>query len=186
MIHLVLLAAGSSRRFGGNKLLWEVDGQPMLLRAANRLIEASALLDADVVIVTREGTHLALLEGLPARILLNPDCELGIGTSIRCAVRALNDGAPAAFFVADQPYLRVETIVRFLKNWLDSPKGLGCISHNGEARNPAVFSTRYFPELEQLNGDRGGKCVLLRHSEDCFWEEIGDPSELEDVDVMPQ
>lgn len=186
MMHLVLLAAGSSRRFGGNKLLWEIDGQPMLLRAAIRLIEASALLDADVAIVTREGAHLALLEGLPARILLNPDHELGIGTSVRCAVRALNDGAPAAFFVADQPYLRVETIVRFLKNWLASQKGLGCVSHNGEAGNPAVFSARYFPELEQLSGDRGGKRVLLRHLEDCFFEEIDDPRELEDIDVMPR
>lgn len=186
MIHLILLAAGSSQRFGTNKLLWEVDGQPMLLHAANRLVEVSSHFESDVTIVTREGAHLSLLENSPARVLLNPDHAQGISASVRRAVHALDDGAPLAFFVADQPYLCAETIVNFLCDWRRSGKELGCVSHRGETGNPAVFSSRYSSELAQLEGDRGGKRVLRRHPDDCFFFEIEDPRELEDVDFMPQ
>ncbi len=41
---LIYLAAGNSRRFGRNKLLYEVDGRPMYLHLLERLMEIA---DAD-------------------------------------------------------------------------------------------------------------------------------------------
>lgn len=37
-IALIMLAAGNSRRFGGNKLLYEIDGNPMYRYILERLI----------------------------------------------------------------------------------------------------------------------------------------------------
>ena len=39
-IGMILLAAGYSRRFGSNKLFYEIDGQPMSLRVLNQIIQA--------------------------------------------------------------------------------------------------------------------------------------------------
>ena len=37
-IDLILLAAGNSRRFGSNKLLYEVDGKPMYAHMLEKLL----------------------------------------------------------------------------------------------------------------------------------------------------
>ena len=37
-IALIMLAAGNSRRFGGNKLLYEIDGNPMYRYILERLM----------------------------------------------------------------------------------------------------------------------------------------------------
>ena len=39
-IGMILLAAGYSRRFGSNKLLYEIEGRPMYLRTLDQLIQA--------------------------------------------------------------------------------------------------------------------------------------------------
>ena len=38
-IAMIMLAAGNSRRFGGNKLLYEVDGMPMYRHILDLLME---------------------------------------------------------------------------------------------------------------------------------------------------
>ena len=42
-IGMILLAAGCSRRFGSNKLLYEIEGKPMYLRALERLLEVQRI-----------------------------------------------------------------------------------------------------------------------------------------------
>ena len=77
MIHIIYMAAGNSRRFGSNKLFYELDGKPMYRHLLERLIEikdrynnsgnASANkpldcdeMDVDTVIDTYIGTDIDL------------------------------------------------------------------------------------------------------------------------------
>ena len=39
MIHIIYMAAGNSRRFGSNKLFYELDGKPMYRHLLDRLVE---------------------------------------------------------------------------------------------------------------------------------------------------
>ena len=39
MIHIIYMAAGNSRRFGSNKLFYELDGKPMYRHLLDHLIE---------------------------------------------------------------------------------------------------------------------------------------------------
>lgn len=39
MIHIIYMAAGNSRRFGSNKLFYELDGKPMYRHLLERLVE---------------------------------------------------------------------------------------------------------------------------------------------------
>ena len=41
MIHIIYMAAGNSRRFGSNKLFYELDGKPMYRHMLERLIETN-------------------------------------------------------------------------------------------------------------------------------------------------
>lgn len=75
MIHIIYMAAGNSRRFGSNKLLYELDGKPMYRHLLERLIEikdrynkskntgTDKLLDSDEMDTdTFIGTDIGLLE----------------------------------------------------------------------------------------------------------------------------
>ena len=77
MIHIIYMAAGNSRRFGSNKLFYELDGKPMYRHLLERLIEIkdrynnlenirtnkrldSDEMDTDTVIDTYIGTDIDL------------------------------------------------------------------------------------------------------------------------------
>lgn len=77
MIHIIYMAAGNSRRFGSNKLFYELDGKPMYRHLLDRLIEIkdrynnlenagtnkpldSYEMDVDTVIDTYIGTDIDL------------------------------------------------------------------------------------------------------------------------------
>lgn len=77
MIHIIYMAAGNSRRFGSNKLFYELDGKPMYRHLLDHLIEIkdrynklkntgtnkpldSDEMDADTVIDTYIGTDTGL------------------------------------------------------------------------------------------------------------------------------
>lgn len=90
------------------------------------------------------------------------------------------------FAVCDQPYLRRETLERFLCEYAAGGKGIGCLSWNGEPGNPALFSCRYMGELLALSGDVGGKRIVRRHPEDVFLCEASEERELKDIDYPPQ
>ena len=150
----------------------------------DRLTDISAERGWPVTVVTRAGEIAGQTAALPVRTVINPESELGISTSIRRALFSLpRDGFPAAFFVADQPYTSKQTIVCFLDAFLQSGRSVGCVAHRGKTGNPTVFSCQLFPELLALEGDTGGKRVLLRHMEDCFLYDVSDAHELIDIDT---
>ena len=77
MIHIIYMAAGNSRRFGSNKLFYELDGKPMYRHLLDHLIEIkdrynnlentrtskrldSDKMDTDTVIDTYIGTDIGL------------------------------------------------------------------------------------------------------------------------------
>lgn len=59
-IGMILLAAGYSRRFSSNKLLYEIEGRPMYLRTLDQLIQAGKELAEDKK-KTREKRKTAVL-----------------------------------------------------------------------------------------------------------------------------
>src|SRR6185503_18669432 len=88
-IAAILLAAGRSTRMGGpNKLLAEIGGKPLVRIAA---VEALASRAREVIVVTghqREAVAAAL-QGLPVKLVHNPDFAEGLSTSLRAGLAAV-------------------------------------------------------------------------------------------------
>ena len=180
---LILLAAGFSRRYGSNKLLAPWKGKPMYCWTLEKLEALTAEHpDWSCLVVTQypEIEADCLEQGILC--LHNSGAEEGIASSIRLALSRAEEEY-AAFFVADQPEMTLETLQGFLTGFFASGKGLGCLSSKGRLGNPCVFSKAYFPQLLTLRGDRGGKAVLQRHPEDLYQYEVSNPAELEDIDT---
>lgn len=184
---LILLAAGDSRRFDGNKLLTPFHGKAMY----QYIVEEVAKLPDDLfdkkIVVTQ---YREIMEDLGKRgylVVENVQSSLGISHSIHLALEAASlqkaEEAAYCFAVCDQPYLKADTIEGLIEGWKNSKRGIGCLCNMGEFGNPAIFSEMYREELMTLEGDVGGKRVLRRHIDDLYLHEVADGLELVDIDV---
>lgn len=184
-----MLAAGNSRRFGSNKLLYTVDGVPMYRHI---LLELEKVKDAlrsqgipcDITVVTQydEIAEDARKRGISVLYNLHPD--EGISSSLRIGLRDNRNTDACLFTVSDQPWLRCETILNLIELFLKEKKGIACVQHEGKTGNPCIFSRKYFEELMELEGDVGGKRVIRKHRDDTSVLDVLDERELVDVDVM--
>ena len=177
---LLLLAAGNSRRYGRNKLLEPVEGQAMYSRVLEAFLEAGCGLPD---IITQYPEIEEKCRSLALRVFLNPEPDRGISSSLKIGLSRNLDRPYCLFSVCDQPWLRPETIRRFILAYLGQKKGIGCLSYKGKTGNPCIFSSMYYPELLSLTGDIGGKAIIRKHPEDVFLFEADDEKELTDIDV---
>lgn len=201
---LIYLAAGNSRRFGSNKLLYEIEGRPMYRHLLDRLVRiAGTFPDCEVLVVTRyeeirESVEALRTNGEPVRCVWSPESAKGASYSIRAGLlEAIRLGAQeAAFFVADQPWLTEASVQGFLQLMQSAgetqepgqedaaTERLGCVRYRDREGNPVWFGKAYFPELLELKEEEGGKKVFRRHRDKARYYEIQDRKELEDMDYL--
>ena len=175
----VVMAAGNARRFGENKLAAEVQGRSLIRRA----LEAVPPEDFyRVVVVTQYPEVLDLARSFRFTALRNEHPDWGISHTIRLGLEALGDCDGALFLVSDQPLLRRERVAVLAALWRSQPEKIAALAHNGVRGNPCLFPARFFPELLELQEDRGGNTVIRRHKEDLILLEAAE-SELTDVDT---
>lgn len=192
-ISAVVLAGGRSRRYaGGNKLLADLEGEPLLRRVVRSVWAAGV---DDIVVVTgyEHTAYGEALHGLPVRLVKNPRWSDGMGTSIAAGIGALGSGSRGAFIVpGDLPGLTSETL-RHLIGVFDeagasrivvpvTPVALG--SGVGAQRNPVLWPACFYPLLVALEGDKGGKILLAQHAGECVPVPIAAVHEFVDVDTV--
>lgn len=194
-IHVILLAAGNSRRFGNNKLLYPYKGKPMY----QHVLEIAAHMDetefqeftiGEKIVVTQyeEIREAAQQAGLGCRI--NKEPELGISHSIRLGVEAVEElskgGTQDAilFVVCDQPELTEEVFYGLIRSYEASSKRIACVADGERLGNPVIFESAYWEELKSLCEEQGGKTVLKRHREDVELYQVKDGKKLRDIDCL--
>lgn len=173
MISAILLAAGSSRRFGvANKLLAEIGGEAIIVRAARAL--ARTRID-EIVVVT--GPDAGAVTGLiqtamrgelgPRRLSLrfvaNARHAEGIGTSVATGIQALADDATGALVVqGDMPALPTALIDALVARFEASGSRpvVFPTTSDGAQMNPVLWPRRCFFDLAALEGDRGAKALI--------------------------
>ena len=160
-VTILYLAAGNSRRFGENKLLYPLDGKAVYRHLLDRLAQIAGRHENwELLVVTQYERILEELAPLVKagrlQTMFSPDSEKGISYTIRAGIEAAEkqNADACACFAADQPYLKEETAERFLESMEMQEAPLGCVFCGGESGNPAWFSKPYFSELKELSGDR--------------------------------
>ncbi len=176
----MLLAAGLSRRYGGNKLLAQVEGEALYRRAFAAL---PARLFSRAAVVSGCGEILTAAEELGYLAVPNRDGAAGQSLSLRLGLAAVEEGAQGVLFaVCDQPWLRRESVERLLRAWEEAPEEIAALSWRGRRGNPVIFPAWTFPELKRLTGDVGGAAALRAHPDRVRLVEAEEERELRDVD----
>jgi molybdenum cofactor cytidylyltransferase len=176
----VILAAGFSRRFGGQKLLAPIDGKPMLLH----VIEAveSAGFD-EVVLVCRDDEVKSLARNKDIRIAHNARAAEGISSSILCGLRHAKPAGAYMFFMGDQPFIDAGLIRRLRKAFEAGGGAIVAPRYGGRRGNPVIFAARWKEQLEALTGDVGGKSVMDAHPDEVCYVDIADDRAGADIDA---
>jgi molybdenum cofactor cytidylyltransferase len=185
-IGCVLLAAGAGKRFGGGKLLFPVDGEPMIARALR--LYAALPLTARICVTRAEETEIQRLaheNGFP--VVINPDPERGVGTSVAIATEAILAREPALdgilYAVADQPNLTQQSVRKLIEMFEEHSDDIASLSFEKRRGNPAIFPAEFYPELCALKEDTGGGAVIKRHTDRLRLTEVLSARELDDIDT---
>jgi len=182
-VHGVLLAAGTSSRFGrANKLLEPVDGEPLVRHAARTLVRSAT--DGVTVVVGHEASRVRdAVEDLPVSVRENDAYEAGQSSSVRVGVLAAADAGADAVLIAlgDMPDVSTETVDALIESYERGAGTAVAPAHGGQRGNPVLFDSRYFDSLVDVSGDVGGREILLS-GDDSVLLDVEDPGTLRDVD----
>lgn len=188
-VHLIYMAAGNSRRFGSNKLLHKLAGKELYKYGYEVIKEVAKNQDlyrTNLTVVTQfdEVSDYVTADG--GNVVMSPMSELGVSYTINAGIgevqKSLNAGDYLLFMVADQPYIKAESINRLIAEVVKKGAAGGMLTKGGKGGNPCMFRADLVPELEQLSGDEGGKKVLKNHQYMCV--EAVDTCELTDIDTV--
>lgn len=182
-VHGIVLAAGASERYGDrNKLLVNREDEPIVRRAARPLLEAD--LDGVTVVLGHEAERVrAALAGLPVSFRTNDRYREGQGTSVAAGVATARERDADAVLIAlgDMPDVSAVAIDRLLDAYRAEAGSALAAAFEGQRGNPVIFDRRHFEVLAELEGDRGGREILLSADEAAIVE-TADPGVLRDVD----
>ena len=162
-VSAVLLAAGASSRFGGEKLLAPFEGRPLIEATLGNL--AGAPVEEVVAVLGPEtGPLRGICESHGARTVENPQWRRGQSTSVLAGLRAVRPGTRAAVvLLADQPFVGAEAVERLVAAFGEGAE-VAVATYEGRRRNPVLFSREVWPLLEdELAGDEGARGLLGRH-----------------------
>jgi molybdenum cofactor cytidylyltransferase len=178
----IVLAAGTSSRMGRNKMLFELDGESLVRGAARRALDGG--LSPLVVVLGYESDRARqALRGLPCTIVVNPEYDHGITSSLRVGVASLPASAPAAMVVlADMPFVTADMIRQMIARYDATRPPLVISDYGGVNAPPMLYDRRLFGELTDETAEGCGKRVVRLHraeAEVLHWPD----SALADIDV---
>jgi molybdenum cofactor cytidylyltransferase len=162
-VHVVVLAAGASTRFGATKQLVRVNGRPLMHTVVSRAVELAG--HSVTVVLGANASELSpLLKHTPASIAVNRDWSEGIASSIRAGLAHVPTTADGVLIaLADQAAVTIEDLRRLAGAWRRDPAGIAAAQYAGGVGVPAIFPRWCFRELNELRGDRGAQVLLQRH-----------------------
>jgi molybdenum cofactor cytidylyltransferase len=180
----ILLAAGSSRRFGSDKRLHPMaDGTPMALVAARHLAAACS---RTIVAIRPDDTLLAgLLAAEEIEVVMCATAWQGMGHSLGCAIAASAEADGWLVALADMPFIQPASYRRVIQ-FLDEGASMVRPAHDGQYGHPVGFAAKHRAALLALVGDQGGRAILDADPAALVVCPVNDPGVLKDIDQLSQ
>ena len=163
IIKKIILAAGSSKRYGKtNKLVQIFQDKPIIKHVIDILLEENDPKDLLVVVGHEKSKIINLINNPNIKIVNNIDYEKGIGTSISCAMRHLEDYIQGVMIIpADMPLIS-KVDLRNLENKFIELNSTKVVfpKHESSLGNPAILPKSNFDILTNLKADEGARSQI--------------------------
>jgi molybdenum cofactor cytidylyltransferase len=178
----VILAAGASRRMGRNKMLLELEGEPLVRRAARRAL-AAGLAPVVVVLGHEADRSRAALGDLPLEFALNPEFTGPTSASLHRGLERLGpEVAAVVVTLADMVLVTADMLAELVTAARASTAPLVVSRYGDVTAPPLLFRRALFGELEAWTGEGCGKAVVQAHRDEAAYVDRP-PHLLSDVDT---
>ena len=176
-VSCILLAAGSSSRFGSDKMLHRLqDGLSMLETTAKQYL---AVFDSITVVVPSIENHP--LSGRTGIELVSTDSCSAMSTSLKAGISANISRAAWLIALGDMPYIRAATISQLRDRMTDS--NIVLPMWRQRQGNPVGFGCVFKDQLLAIKGDRGAKSIIKQHPESVVELSTHDRGVIHDIDL---
>jgi len=162
----IILAAGMGTRMGATKQLLPLGGRPVL----EKVVESGLAVDlTPLVLVLGHGADKILdrVDVSLARVVVNPGYRNGMSSSIKTGLAAIESQCDGAMFLlGDQPLVTssiLKTLIQFYTTLANKNQAIVIPTFQGKQGNPVIFGSHFFPELNRLTGDVGGRSLFKSH-----------------------
>ena len=181
----IVLAAGESRRMGAvNKLLAEIEGTPMVVRAVDAVLASGT---RPVLVVTGHESEKirATLAGRAVRFVHNSDYAAGLSGSLKAALAALPEEAEGALVcLGDMPRVTEQHLTRLVETFEARDGPVICVAmHDGKRGNPSLWHRDFFTEMGRVTGDAGARHLIGKHAASVIEVDMPDAGVLLDIDT---
>lgn len=179
----IILAAGSSRRMGTQKLLLPFGETTMIETVVDHVL-SSKIEHVMVVLGPDPETVEAVLAQKDVSFCHNPDHEEGMLSSVICGFRALPEQAETALiYLGDQPNISAEVTNAVLEAYADELYGIVIPVFNHRRGHPLLVDMKYRREIETLDLEQGLRALRHHFPEDVLEVEVDEPGILVDIDT---
>ncbi|MBT5187587.1 MAG: nucleotidyltransferase family protein [Kordiimonadaceae bacterium] len=180
-ITAIVLAAGQSSRMGDqNKLLLSFNDQSMVSHVIDQLASSKA---AEIIVITGNEAD-SVKKSIPQKVTFihNPDYADGLSTSVRSGIDALsNDVDGVMICLGDMPYITAENYNMLIAVFEDG-KIIAPVT-NDKIGNPLIFSSQYFEDFLNLEGDKGARALLKKYPENILKVDLNTEAIFQDIDT---
>ena len=175
----VLLAAGSAERFGADKR-WQPlpSGLTIAEQSAARLV--AGVPNSVAVVRPGDARLAARLAALGLQVVVNPDADQGMGSSLACAVTASRRAAGWVIALADMPFINTQSYAAVAgairRQVIVVPQCAGRRGH------PVGFGAWFGVQLQGCRGDQGARDIVDTHTDKHITLALADAGIRQDVD----
>lgn len=178
-IGIIILAAGSSQRYGSDKRTATLSDGTSLLSAT--LANVPDSFTRRVLVLKKEDEDLGRLYTENWQICHAENPETGLASSLASGIAMAGNWPATLIGLGDMPYISTETYL-VLQQALKEHDIVIPVFED-QRGNPAGFRQRYFDEIMQLQGDQGARSLLKKYKEECFEVEVQDSGIFQDIDT---
>jgi len=180
-IGCIVLAAGSTKRFGSDKRLFRLPSGTGLLQQT--LDNLGPLFKHRVLVLRAGDTELASHFGTEWQVVVAATAELGMGHSLAAAMPATAAWQGAVIALADMPWVMPATVCR-IRDAI-TPDILVVPTYQAQRGNPVGIGSDYFERLASLQGDSGARQLMQEFTGKTLTMAIDDPGLIRDLDTKP-
>jgi molybdenum cofactor cytidylyltransferase len=181
---LILAAGKATRARGINKLLSNIGTATVIEQSISKVFDLKP--DQLITIIGHASDNVSTaLKNIETTLIRNPDFENGMGSSLACGIRALPESIRFCMVcLGDMPFIQPSTYTHLKKTALScEPESIIIPTFHGKRGHPVIWPQRFFAELGQLSGDRGGKAILEANRDRVIEVAVEDTGILIDLDT---
>lgn len=187
MITCIVLAAGESKRFKGNKLLFEIKANVTIIEFLLKSIIASRV-DRTIVVLGHEADlvrkKVQNLTNESLHTVINPDYRKGgMSSSIRRGLEQALDSHAIMITPADIPFIPSKVFNQLIDYYYTHSPRLIIPTYQNQKGHPILISSDLFSHVRKISEEkRGMKEIIASYAEDLVFLPTESQTILQDVD----